>query len=275
MAGIESSSYGESRLRMLRVIARGDRHDARDLTVALRFEGRLDAMVPGEAVKNVVHRVVRRADQAAAALETLGIAICDEVLRHYGSVGLARIELVEQPWTRLEAGGKPQGQAFTPAGAERRTAVITGNGTRVAVQAGIENLVLLRTGGFAPAGRGGAGEDAPADGMPRLFLATLGARWSYASGDIAFVPYRTGVRQAIVETLAWHTGPAARDTLRAIADVVLTNYQEIARVALTLEERPYRPVDLLDLAVEADALFVAHDEPVGVIEMSVDRGHGI
>jgi urate oxidase len=139
------------------------------------------------------------------------------------------------------------------------------------VQAGIENLVLLRTAGFTPSARGRPTEDPAADGVQRVFLATLGARWAYTAGDIAFAPYRTGVRQAIIETFAWHKGPAVRDTLRAVADVVLASYREIAQVTLTLQERPYRPVDLLELALEGDALFVARDEPVGLIEISVER----
>jgi urate oxidase len=257
---------------MLRVIARGDRHDPRDLTIGLRFEGRLDAMVPGEAVKNLVHRVVREQSHAAAAIETLGLAICDAILRAYASIGLARVEIQEQPWTRLDAGGKAQGQAFTPAGTERRTVVVTGNGTRAAVQAGLENLILLRTSGYAPAARGTPADDPSADGLQRIYLATLGARWAYGDGDIAFAPYRTGIRQAIIDTFAWHKGPGARDTLRAIADVILESYQEIAQVWLTLQERPYRPVDLLELALDGDALFVAHDEPVGVLEISIERG---
>src|SRR6187401_770941 len=154
MAGTESSSYGESRLRMLRVIGRGDRHDPRDLTIGMRFEGRLDEMVPGEAVKNLVHRVVREQDHSAAAIEPLGIAICDAILHAYRSIGLARVELVEQPCSRIDAGGKAQGQAFTPAGGERRTAVVTSNGTRTSVQAGIDELVLLKTSGFTPSVRG-------------------------------------------------------------------------------------------------------------------------
>jgi len=268
---IESSSYGESRLRMLRVIPRGDRHDPRDLTIGLRFEGRLDEMVPGEAIKNLVHRVVREQDRAVEAIEPLGIAICETVLRTYRSIGLARIEIAEQPWNRVDAGGKPQGHAFTPAGSERRTAIVTGNGTRTAVQAGVENLVLLRTGGFVPSLRGRP-VDEGTDGLARVFLASLGARWAYTSADVAFAPYRTGVRQAIVETFAWHKGPVVRDTLRAIADVVLASYQEIAQVWLTLHERPYRPVGLLELSAEPDSLFVAYDEPVGVMEICVERG---
>jgi len=272
---IESSSYGESRLRMLRVVTRGDRHDPRDLTIGVRFEGRIDEMVPGEAIKNLVHRVVRQHGHAVDGIEALGIAVSDAVLRTWTSVGLTRVEIAEQPWTRLDAGGKPQGQAFTPSGPERRTAFVTSNGTRTAVQAGIDNLILLRTGGFAPTRRGEPTTEPSADGLPRVYLATLGVRWAYSVGEIAFVPYRTGVRQAVIDTFAWHKGPAARETLRAIADVVLANYQEIGQVSLTLQERPYRPVDLLELALEPDALFIAHDDPVGVVEITVERGHGL
>jgi urate oxidase len=268
---IRSSRYGESRLRMLRVVRRGDRHDPRDLTIALRFEGSFDRMVPGEAIKNIVHRVVGEQDHAAAALESLGLVVCDQILQAHPSIGLARVDLAEQPWSRVDAGGKAQGQAFTPAGVERRTASISGNGTRTSVSAGIENLVLLRTGGFAATARGGAAADGTEDGLQRLFIATLAARWSYTSGDIAFAPFRTGIRSAIIETFAWHKGRSAQDTLHAIADVVLASYQEISQVTLSLEERPYRPVDLLELSLESDPLFVARDEPVGLVEITVER----
>jgi urate oxidase len=268
---LHSSSYGEARLRMLRVLRRGDRHDPKDLTIALRFEGSLEAMVPGEAVKNLVHRVVREQEQAAAAIESLGVAICEQVLQRHPSIGLARVDLTEQPWARLDAGGKQQAQAFTPAGVERRTASVSGNGTQLSVSAGLDNLMLLRTGGFAPTERGRVTEEATADGLQRLFIATLAANWSYTSGDIAFVPYRAGIRQSVVETLAWHKGPTLPATLAAMADVVLANHREVSQIRLSLQERPYRPVDLLDLSMAGDALFIAHDEPVGLVDITVQR----
>ena len=131
--------------------------------------------------------------------------------------------------------------------------------------------MLLKTAGFVPHDATERADDAAADGLQRLFIATLSARWSYTSGEIAFGPYRQGIRAAIVETFAWHTGRSVQETLSAIADVVLASYQEIADVTLSLEERPYRPVDLLELSLEGDALFVAYDEPVGVVEVTVAR----
>ncbi len=75
-----------------------------------------------------------------------------------------------------------------------------------------------------------------------------------------------------METFAWHKGHSVQATMYAIADVVLASYQEISEVTLSLQERPYRPVDLLELALDGDALFIAHDEPVGVVEITVGRG---
>jgi urate oxidase len=184
----------------------------------------------------------------------------------YPQIGLARIEIAEEGWRRLEAGGKPQGQAFTPSGGERRVAVITTNGNRTSLAAGIDNLLLLRSGGLAARG----GEDVRADGAP-LLIAALDARWAYTSGEIAFGPYRQGVRNAIVETFAWHARGSVQEMLAAMSEVVLASYEEISSVTLTFQERPYRPVDLLDLSVESDALFLVHDEPLGVVEITVER----
>src|SRR5437762_9673150 len=87
MPHIHSSSYGESRLRMLRVMRKGDRDDPKDLSVALRFEGNFGAafkdgdpsgLLPGEAIKNLVHRVARV--QENAAIEELGLAFGERVL---------------------------------------------------------------------------------------------------------------------------------------------------------------------------------------------------
>jgi urate oxidase len=276
MPHIHSSSYGESRLRILRILRRGDRHDPKDLTIALRFEGDFAhafetgaaaGLPPGETVKNLVHRIASEQDHSE--IEQLGLAICERVLAQHPNIGLARVELTESSWARLEPGGKVQGQAFTPGGVERRTAAITSNGSRVSVSSGIDNLVLLRTGGLGPPKGGAADEDWAADGVQPLLIAALAARWSYSSGDIAFLPYRQGVRGAIVETFAWHASRSVHHTLYAMADVILATYQEIAQVTLSLQERPYRPVDLLEM--ERNDLFVARDEPVGIVEVTVER----
>ena len=277
MPKIGSSIHGESRLRMLRIVRRGDRHDPRELTVSFRFEGdfaaafregRSEGLLPGETLKTLVHAAAR--EHGGGEIETFGLALCERVLAGNPAVTRARVEITEQQWTRLDAGGKAQGQSFMAGSPERKTAAITSNGTHTAVVAGIEHLSLMRTWGFAPGHA--RDDDGVSDGLQRLLVASLSARWTYSSGDVTFRPYRQGIRAALIETFAWHATKSVQHTLYAMADVVLASYQEISEITLALHERPYRPADLFHAGLEnPDDLFVAAEEPLGVVEVTVER----
>lgn len=277
MLRIGASSHGESRLRILRIVRRGDRHDARDLTVSVRLEGhhdaafrdgRPDGVMPGEALKNLVHAAAR--EHAKEELELFGLSLCARVLAASPRTARARVEIAERPWSRMESGGKPRGQAFVAAGPELRTVAVTSNGTQTAVVAGIEELSIMRTSGFAPPLH--ASDDGTDDGLAPLVVGSLTARWTYGSADVTFGPYRAAVRAAIVDTLAMHAAKSTHHTLYSIADVVLNSFEEISDVYLAMHERPYRPADLFRDNVEnPDELFVAAEEPIGVVELTVER----
>lgn len=276
---IRATSHGETRIRMLRIVRRGDRHDPRDLTVSLRFdgdfgaafaEGRGDALLPGEAARNLVHATAREA--GGGEIETFGLAICERLLRGHPGILRVRADISEQPWNRVDAGGKAHGQAFVAASPERRTATITSNGEHIAVVSGLEGLTVMRTSGFGPARAAQADPGGRDDGLQRLLVATLTARWTYSSPDVTFGPYRQGVRAAVVETFGCHARRSVQHTLYALADVVLTSFEEIAEITLSAHERPYRPADLFAAGLEnPDDLFIVRDEPVGVVEITVER----
>jgi urate oxidase len=278
MPRLEASSHGESRLRMLRIVRRGDRHDPKDLTVTCRFEGefasaftegRSDGLVPGEALKDLVHATAR--SDGGGEIETFGVALCGRVLAAYPRITRVRVEIAEQPWTRLEIGGKAQGQAFAEGTGERRTAAIISNGRQTAVVSGIEQLALMRTCGFRGMPRD---DDASGtqDGLQRLLIGTAAARWTYSSPDVTFGSYRQGVRNAIIETFAANASRSVPYTLYAIADVALGSYPEITEITLSMHEWPYRPADLFRAGVEnPDDLFVARDDPLGTVEVTVGR----
>ena len=278
MHRIGSSSHGESRLRMLRITRRGDRHDPKELSVSFRFEGefasafrdgRANGLPPGEALKNLVHRAAH--EYGSCEIEEFGLAVCDRVLKEHPAITRARVEITEQAWTRLDAGGRPQGQAFMAGSPEVRTTAVTSNGRQVAVVSGLDALNVMRTAGFALPEEVGA-DDGMADGLQRLLVGQLSAKWTYSSPDVTFRSYRQGVRAAIVETFAWHPSRSVHHTLYAIAEVALATYQEIADVTLAFLERPYRPADLFTAGIEnPDDLFVSVEEPLGVVEITVER----
>ena len=278
MPRLGASSQGESRLRMLRIVRRGDRHDARDLTVSIRFEGdfatafregRSDGLIPGETLKSFVHKTA--SEHAGAEIELLGLALCRRVLETHRQISRVRIEIAEQPWMRMDVGGKPQGQAFVLGGPEQRTVAITSNGSQTAVVSGIDSLVLMRTSGFLsrPTART---DDGLEDSIQALLVGALSAKWTYSNAEVTFGPYRQGVRSAITEVFAVQAARSVQHTLYAIADVVLATYEEIIDVTLAMHERPYRPADLFSAGMEnPDELFVAAEEPLGVVEVTVER----
>jgi urate oxidase len=279
---IAASSHGESRLRLLRIVRRGDRHDPRDLTVSFRFEGdtasaftagEAAGLLPGETVKRMVHAAVR--EHGAKEIEKLGLALAEDTLRRQPKITRVRVEISEHPWQRLEAGGKAQAQAFLRGSGERRIAVVTSNGRQVSVVAGIQHLAIMRSAGFAPSVRANT-DDGTSDGLPRLVIGELSARWTYTSGDVTFDPYRHGVRAALIETVAWHASRSVQHALYAAADVILSTFEDIADITLSFLEHPYRPAD--PLAVGAgipDDLFVAIEEPLGVVEVTVERAPNV
>ena len=66
---LADTAYGKSRIRLVQVTRRGDRHELRDLTVAVRFEGDYDEsytagdnsdVLPTDTMKNTVYALAAR-----------------------------------------------------------------------------------------------------------------------------------------------------------------------------------------------------------------------
>ena len=130
----------------------------------------------------------------------------------------------------------------------------------------------MRTSGFLPRRVGPRPDDGLDDAVQALLVGSLSAKWTYSNADVTFGPYRQGVRAAIAETFAVHAARSVQHTLYAIADVVLATYEEILDITLSMHERPYRPADLFSAQIEnPDELFVAAEEPLGVVEVTVER----
>jgi urate oxidase len=279
MARLASNSYGKARIRLVKVIRHGDRHDVKDLTVGVRLEGDFEEahvagdnrkILPTDTMKNTVYALAGgvRIDQ----IEQFGIALAGHFLRENPQVSRARVEIAERLWARLPVGGRPHDHAFLDSAGERRTASVTSNGERVSVVAGIEGLQILKTTGSAFAGFLKDSFTTLRETQDRILATTLTAKWTYIKPEVTFGPYWLGVRQALLETFAVHHSESVQHTLYAMADAVLSAYEEIAEITLAMPNRHHLLVDLSPFKLEnRNEIFVATEEPHGVIEATVCR----
>ena len=264
---------------MLRVVRRGDRHDPKDLTVSCRFEGdfgasftagRSEGLVPGEALKNLVHATART--DGHGEIESFGLALCERLLSSFPRITKVRVEIAEQIWSRLEIGGRAQGQAFEAGASERRTTAVTSNGRQIAVVSGIDQLALMRTAGLRPRGDGRRTSTGAQDGLQRLLVGALGARWTYSSPDVTFgsVPsgrprgHRRDLRRARAALRRAHPPRDRRGRPRLIPRDRRHHPDDAGA--------PYRPADLFSAGVEnPDDLFLVLEEPLGNVEVTIER----
>ena len=118
------SSYGKSRVRLVQVRRGPDRHDLRDLTVAVRFEGDYDesytdgdnsAVLPTDTMKNTVYALA--AQEPVGDPESFGISLARHFLARNERLTVVRIDCTEHLWNRLATGTGLHPHAFVRNGA--------------------------------------------------------------------------------------------------------------------------------------------------------------
>lgn len=146
-----ANSYGKSEVRLVKVVRRPDRHDLRDLTVDVALEGDFEAAyVKGEnagllatdTMRNTVYALAK--DHLHEDIEAFGLALVDHFLKAGPTVERVRVRFVEHLWNRIEVNGRPHEHSFVR-GSGKRTAMVTGSASDVRVEAGVDDLLVLKT----------------------------------------------------------------------------------------------------------------------------------
>jgi urate oxidase len=178
------------------------------------------------------------------------------------------VQLVEHPWVRLG----DHDHAFQRAGGGERIAVVSGDGLSSRVEAGIEDLVLLRTTGSGFEGFLRERFTTLPETDDRVLATAVSARWTYAEGGIDYGAAWRAARDAILATFADHYSPSVQFTLRKMGEAVLRAVDAIERVHLSLPNRHHLLYDLARFGLDNDnRVFHASAEPYGLIEGTVER----
>jgi urate oxidase len=277
MSVLSWNRYGKSRIRLVKVRRAGGAHDIVDLTVDVQLEGAFERVyVDGDnapclatdTMKNTVYAIART-DPIDHA-ETFALRLAD----HFAgkpAVERVRIGIAEQRWDRLAAGGPPHPHAFVQAGGEHWTTVVTRDRHAVRIVSGLAHLVVLKTADSAFSGFPRDEFTTLPETDDRILATSITGSWTYREGTTGFEARRR-IRAALLDTFAAHRSRSVQHTLYAMGEAALAASPDATEITLTLPNRHHLLVDLAPFGLDnPNEIFVATDQPYGVIEATVRR----
>jgi urate oxidase len=275
------NSYGESRVRLLRVARQEGRHDIRELNVSIRFEGDFESahtkgdnskILPADTMKNAVYALARQ--HSVEPVEEFGLHLMDQFVTYNAQVSRVHISIEETPWSRLPLGGKPHASAFTRSGDERRTAMLVGTREGTTIRSGIRNLVVLKTSNAQFEKFMRDPFTTLKDDKNQILATVIEADWLYPNDDedVQFGPMWHGVRQMLLETFAEHKSLSLQHTLYAMGETVLNNFDNVREIHLSLPNKHFDLIDLDPLGMDNPSfVFLPTEEPQGAIEATLRK----
>lgn len=271
---LAENSYGKQAIRLVTVRRRPDRHELKDVTVGIRFEGDFAAaytegdnqgVLPTDTMKNTVYALA--AGHPFEDVEDFGLLLTDHFLSNNPRASSVRVDLVEHLWEPLE----DNGTAFRQAGSERRTAEVTRDREGAKVLSGLEDLVVMKTANSAFEGFPRDRYTTLPETADRILATAVRATWRYARPEIAFGLWHQ-VRRVLLETFAEHDSRSVQHTLQAMGEAVVKAL-DVEEIHLSMPNRHHIPVNLAPFGLEnRNEIFVATPEPYGLIEGTVRRG---
>jgi urate oxidase len=273
------NNYGKSRVRLVKVTRHPDRHELTDLTVDVALEGEFDAahvrgdnagLLATDTMRNTVYALAQ--GRPVDDIEAFGVRLVEHFLEAGPSVTRARIHLVEHPWARLDSDGRPHEHAFQRGQGGDRVATVSGDGTDVEIEAGIEDLVVLKTTGSGWEGYQHDRYTSLAETDDRIMATEISARWTYRDADVDFSAAWRDVRRVVLQAFGDHYSPSVQFTLHRMGEAVLEARAEVERISFSLPNKHHLLYDLSRFGLENDhEIFQATDEPFGLIEGTVER----
>ena len=276
---LKDNRYGKSRVRLVKVEHHDTSNDVKDLTVDIQLCGDFEAsytagdnrlVIPTDTMKNTVYALARK--EPLGEIEEFGMRLAGHFLERHSHVTRARIGISENLWRRIEHDGRSHSFAFQLSGPERRTATVDRDRTAAVVEAGIADLVVLKTKHSAFEGFLRDEHTTLKETKDRLFGTAVKAEWSYNSTSLEFGDLWDGIRETLLEAFANHDSRGVQHTLSAMGETVLQRFPSVREIHLSMPNRHCLLVDLSPFHLDnPNEVFMPTDEPHGLIEATLTR----
>ena len=274
-----ANRYGKSGIRLVKLVRNSDRHELKDLTVAIAFEGDFETVhtagdnapvLPTDTMKNTVYALAKQ--HSLEHIEAFGLALGDHFIAANPQVSRVVVEIRERMWERLDAGKGPAPTSFLGSRAEARTASVDYSRERVSMRSGLDDLLLLKSSRSAFSGFLRDRYTTLRETEDRILATALTASWLYRESGGNFTRLWGEVRQALLDAFSEHDSRSVQHTLYAMGETVLERCREVEEIRLTMPNKHHLPVDLEPFGLANDNdVFVATEAPYGLIEATVIR----
>ncbi len=272
---LAANRYGKSAIRLVKIVRGADRHEVRDLTVAITLDGDFAAayvegdnslVIATDTMKNTVYALAR--EHLTGPIEAFGTVLA----RHFVAipqVERATVSFEEHPWARI--GDAPD--AFSRDRSWTRTASVAA--TRdggLTVDAGIADLTVMKTGKSAFAGFPRDEYTTLPDTDDRIMATKLSATWRYP-GPTDFDASFAAIRRTLLDVFAAHESASVQHSIWIVGRAIVSAHPEVAEVTLVLPNLHHWLADLSPFGQPNEReIFIATTEPHGLIQATVRRG---
>jgi urate oxidase len=269
---LAADTYGKSRVRLMKLARRNGQHDLKEMTLQILFKGDFAScyeagdnskILPTDTIRNTVYALARKHE--IASIEEFAQRLIEHFLKNNPQLSEVRVEMTEHLWSRINP------TAFTRASGQR-TAIVTGTRDDVMIDAGIDDLLILRSAGSAFEGYIKDQYTTLPETTDRIFQTALLATWRYNTRSLDFNAQWEAIRTTILDTFATHDSRSVQHTLHAIGQQVLATFPEVAEIQLTMPNKHALLVDLSRFGLDnPNEVFLPTDEPSGYIEAKLVR----
>ena len=281
MIELGANRYGKAAIRLVRVVRGDGPHRLRDLTVAIALEGDFTSahvdgdnalVIATDTMKNTAYAYAKQ--HLDASLEAYGRALADHFLG-FSQVDRASVSIREHGWVPIPTPRGPANDAFMRAGSGTRVATIVAGLGGTSIEAGIEDLVVMKTAKSAFSGFPRDAYTTLPDTEDRIMATKVTAIWRYGSPDLASDVLHAAVEATLLDVFAEHHSPSVQTSIWLMARAILERHEEVDEVRMALPNLHHWRVDLAPFGMDNDnEIFVATTEPHGLIEATVRRGDG-
>jgi urate oxidase len=279
MIELGANRYGKAAIRVVRVKRDPSGHRLRDLTVAIALDGDFAAahtdgdnslVVATDTMKNTAYAFAK--DHLDGAVEEYGRALAEHFLG-FDQVDRSTVNIRGHHWRAIDVGGAPSRDAFVRGGEGTRVATVSADRAATTVEAGVEDLIVMKTTRSAFSGFPRDKYTTLAETEDRLMATKLTAIWRYGSPDLDFDDTFFAVRSTLLEIFADHDSPSVQTSIWIMARAILERHEEVEEVRMVLPNLHHWLVDLSPFGMTNDGeVYVATTEPHGLIEATVLRG---